>query len=96
MTKERIAELQGVPPNNSIRATLMHECLEEIERLQAEVERLRCVVLKDHKETCIHHNDKEREDAGCPVCVKAENARLKAEINRRDQVAWDEVEKGTE
>jgi len=41
MTSERIAELRGVPPNNSIRATLMHECLDEIKALQAEVEKIK-------------------------------------------------------
>jgi len=78
--------------------TELTSALNEIERLssgnkrlQAEVERLRCVVMKEHKETCIHHNDKEREDAGCPVCVKAENASLKVELKKRLQAEKDDL-----
>lgn len=55
---------------------------DKIEQLQSEVEKLRFVVMKEHKETCVHHNDKERSDAGCPVCMKAKNERLELNAER--------------
>lgn len=69
--------------------SIKKEHVEQILHAAKRTAQLEAIFLHEHSHTCIHHNDWERTDAGCPVCLKARFRELQAEMKAKDQGSKD-------
>jgi hypothetical protein len=77
------------------RMVVYNQQVAEIAKLTARADKAEAIISKTYQQTCIHHNDKEREESGCPVCQKARAEKATAACARKNdrlreilQVAW--------
>lgn len=64
-------------PDLKERAASMQKLIAERDSLREQLETLPVIASKTWQRTCLHHTDKERSDAGCPVCASKEIQELK-------------------